>query len=288
MSLYFRLHRPVCLLAWSLLAVPLCLRAQSTSAQRTSTQSSNPTVQTPSARRQVAKAVAGTPSPALAESGNTVFQGNCAFCHGRDAGGGETGPDLTRSKLVGEDKNGEKIGAVVLNGRVEQGMPKFNLSADQISALTAYLHKQKADADLHQGGRRGVDVADLQTGNAGAGKQYFNGTGNCVSCHAASGDLAHVARKYRGLALEERLLYPKNPPMKLTVTLPSGETVSGRLAYQDEFTVALKTADGRYQSWPAAKIKYAVDDPAQAHADLLAKYSDDDIHNLMAYLQTLK
>ncbi len=288
MSLSFYLHRPVCLLASSLLTAALCLSAQSTLTQKPSTQSSNPSVQTPSTRRQVAKAVAGTPSSALAESGNTVFQGHCAFCHGRDAGGGETGPDLTRSKLVGEDKNGEKIGAIVLNGRVEQGMPKFNLSSEQISALTAYLHKQKSDADLHQGGRRGVDVADLQTGSAGAGKEYFNGTGNCVSCHSATGDLAHVANKYRGLALEERLLYPRNPPMKLSVTLPSGQTVSGPLAYQDEFTVALKTEDGRYQSWPVSKVKFAVDDPAQAHADLLSKYSDDDIHNLMAYLQTLK
>lgn len=254
-----------------------------------SAQSTVPAVQTPSAPRQTSKtASTAMPAPALVEAGTTIYQGNCAFCHGRDAGGGETGPDLTRSKLVADDKNGEKIGAVVLNGRVEQGMPKFNLSSDQIAALTAFLHKQKLQADLHPGGRRGVDAVDLQTGNVEEGKSYFNGTGGCISCHSATGDLAHVASKHRGLKLEQRLLYPRNAPAKLSVTLASGETVTGTLKYQDEFTVGLEDASGQYHSWPTSKVKFAVDDPAHAHADLLAKYSDDDIHNLMAYLQTLR
>ena len=74
----------------------------------------------------------------------------------------------------------------------------------------------------------------------------------------------------------------------MTVTLPSGETVTGTRAYQDEFTVALRDASGRYRSWPAAEGQGQVDDPAEAHVDLLAKYTDDDIHNLMTYLMTLK
>lgn len=217
-----------------------------------------------------------------------MYQQNCAFCHGRDAGGGETGPDLTRSKVVGDDKAGESIGEVVLNGRVDKGMPKFNLSPEQISSLSAFLHKQKNELDLHKGGRRGVDVEDLQTGNVEQGKSYFNGTGGCASCHSPSGDLAHVASKHRGLKLEERLLYPRGAVAKLTVTLPSGETVTGQLKYQDEFTVALEDQSGQYRSWPTSRVKFTVDDPAHAHSDLLAKYADDDIHNLMAYLQTLR
>jgi cytochrome c oxidase cbb3-type subunit 3 len=46
--------------------------------------------------------------------------------------------------------------------------------------------------------------------------------------------------------------------------------------------------EGWYHSWPVSTIKYKIDDPAQAHAELLGKYTDDDVHNLMAYLQTLK
>ncbi len=245
-------------------------------------------MQTPSAPRQAAKASTGVPSPALVEAGSSLYQQNCTFCHGRDAGGGETGPDLTRSQLVGADKAGEKIGAIVLNGRVEKGMPKFAFSPEQIKSLTAFLHKRKSDADSKPGGRRGVDEADLHTGNVEEGKQYFNGAGGCKTCHSPSGDLAHVATRHRGLKLEQRLLYPTESVAKVTVTPPSGNPVSGTLEYQDEFTVGLKDASGQYHSWPVSKVKFVVDDPAQAHADLLAKYTDDDIHNLMAYLQTLR
>jgi cytochrome c oxidase cbb3-type subunit 3 len=72
------------------------------------------------------------------------------------------------------------------------------------------------------------------------------------------------------------------------VTLPSGEKVNGTLAYRDEFTVGLRDASGQYRSWPVSRVKYSVQDPAEAHVDLLGRYTDDDIHNLMAYLQTLR
>src|ERR1700722_620674 len=61
--------------------------------------------------------------PELVESGASFFKQNCSFCHGRDAGGGESGPDLTRSKLVATDVSGDKIGPVVTNGRPDKGMP---------------------------------------------------------------------------------------------------------------------------------------------------------------------
>jgi cytochrome c oxidase cbb3-type subunit 3 len=83
-------------------------------------------------------------------------------------------------------------------------------------------------------------------------------------------------------------MYPRGAKVKMTVTLPNGETVSGTRAYLDEFTAALRDDTGHYRSWPAAKVKVKLDDPAQAHVELLARYTDDDIHNLMTYLMTLK
>jgi cytochrome c oxidase cbb3-type subunit III len=235
------------------------------------------------------KAPAQSFPAALVESGESSFGQNCAFCHGRDAGGGETGPDLTASTLVAQDNNGDKISAVIRNGRAEKGMPAFSSLSDQeISSLVAFIHTQKTKADSQQGGRRGVDVSDLQTGNADAGKRYFNGAGGCSSCHSPTGDLAGVATRYQGLKLEQRLLYPEHAEAKVTVTLPSGQTVSGKLAYRDEFTIGLHDSSGWYRSWPASQVKVKVDAPAEAHADLLGKYTDDDIHNLMAYLQTLR
>ena len=229
-----------------------------------------------------------TDQTAQIASGLALFQQRCAFCHGRDAGGGETGPDLTSSSLVAGDVSGNKISTVIKNGRPEKGMPPFNVTDQEITALSAFIHDQKKKAESQKGGRRGVDVADLQTGNVEAGKQYFNGAGGCISCHSPSGDLAGIATRLQGLKLEERLLYPEGAPAKLTVTLPSGQTLSGKLMYRDEFTVGLKDDKGWYHSWPVTAVKYKVDDPAEAHVQLLSKYTDTDIHNLMAYIQTLR
>lgn len=226
--------------------------------------------------------------PAVIERGQTLFAQDCAFCHGRDAGGGETGPDLTRSKLVAGDVAGDKIGTIVRNGRAEKGMPSFKLSPQQIAELTAFLHDQKRKTDLRPGGRRGVDVADLQSGNVEAGKKYFNGPGTCSSCHSPTGDLAGVAKRYMGLELEKRMLYPRDAPATVTVTLSSGQILTGRLSYRDEFTVGLTDESGWYQSWATNQVKYGIQAPAEAHVELLGKYNDDDIHNLMAYLQTLR
>ncbi len=116
-------------------------------------------------------------SAAAAAAGGSLFQQNCAFCHGRDAGGGETGPDLTRSKLVTADVGGDKIGDVVLHGRPDKGMPAFPFSSEQITELAAFIHSEQTKAMAQSGKRKGVDVSDLQTGNVEAGKAYFNGAG---------------------------------------------------------------------------------------------------------------
>ena len=225
--------------------------------------------------------------PAAAAAGGQIFQQNCAFCHGRDAMGGEGGPDLTRSRLVRSDIDGDKIGSVVREGRPGTAMPAFNFSSQQVANVVAFLHAQIQAAARRPGGRRGVTVADLQTGNAAAGKAYFYGAGGCSKCHSPSGDLAGVATRYQGLQLEERMLYPRGAKSTLTVTLPSGKKVVGPLAYQDEFTVAMDTPAG-YRSWSTRRVRFTVDAPAEAHVLQFPKYTDDDVHNLMAYIQTLQ
>jgi mono/diheme cytochrome c family protein len=229
---------------------------------------------------------AGPRTPAL--PGASTYLQNCAFCHGRDAGGGESGPDLTRSKLVAEDVNGSNIAPVVRNGRAEGKMPKFSFSDTEMTNLVAFIHAEAKLAAAHPGGRRGVDVADLQTGNVDAGKAYFNGAGGCSKCHSPTGDLAGIASRYQGLQLEERMLYPRDAKDTVTVTLPAGGTLKGVVAYQDEFTIGLRDSDGIYHSWPVGAIKFKIDSPVTAHVDQFPKYTDDDIHNLMAYIQTLK
>jgi cytochrome c oxidase cbb3-type subunit 3 len=195
--------------------------------------------------------------------------------------------------LVTADVDGDKIGPVVRNGRPDKGMPPFDRTDQQIASLAAFIHTQQNNAVATggrrgSGGRKGVDVSDLQTGNVEAGKKYFEGAGGCSGCHSPTGDLAGVASRYQGLELEERMLYPKHAKPKVSVTLASGQTVDGKLAYLDEFTVGLIDPDGSYHSWRIRDVKYKVDPALNAHVELFPKYTDADVHNLMAYLQTLR
>jgi cytochrome c oxidase cbb3-type subunit 3 len=251
------------------------------------------TTQSRSGARQT-PAVSKTYPPDLVEQGKALFRRDCSFCHGRDAGGGESGPDLTRSKLVTADVDGDKIAPVVRNGRPDRGMPPFDRSDQQISSLVAFIHTQQNIALTGVGGRggvggrKGVDPSDLQTGNAEAGKRYFEGAGGCAACHSPTGDLAGLASRYSGLELEEQMLYPRHAKSKVSVTLASRQTITGTLAYMDEFTVGLIDSTGTYRSWRTRDVQYKVDAPQNAHVELFPKYTDADVHNLMAYLQTLR
>jgi cytochrome c oxidase cbb3-type subunit 3 len=223
------------------------------------------------------------------EAGNNLFLQNCAFCHGKEAGGGESGPDLTRSKIVSLDNNGENIGPVIRGGRPDKGMPPFSSLDDaRILGLVAFIHAKQDQLLSQTGNRKGVDDVDLQTGNAAAGRQYFEGAGGCSKCHSAIGDLAGVATRYSGLRLEMQMLYPRDVKEKISVKTPGGETLNGILEYQDEFTIGMRDSHGTYHSWPVNTITFQVDDPLQAHVNAFSKYTDEDIHNVLAYIQTLK
>jgi cytochrome c oxidase cbb3-type subunit 3 len=234
--------------------------------------------------------------PEQIQAGQTRFIAQCGFCHGRDAMGGEAGPDLTRSMLVAEDVRGDKIAPVIRQGRPDKGMPGSNLSDSDIAAMVAFIHDAKAKAESLGGGRRSVDVDDLQTGNAEAGRRYFNGAGGCAKCHSLATDFAKVGARYQGLALLHRLLYPGSgrgagpapAPPTATVTTADGKVVIGKVAYQDEFTISIIDAGGWRRSWPLKQVRVTIDNPLHAHVDQLSKYTDEDMHNVFAYLQTLK
>ena len=173
-------------------------------------------------------------------------------------------------------------------------MPAFPLPDSDLAAVVAFIHDQKSQADRSVGGRRRVDATDLESGDAAAGKRYFEAA--CVRCHSATGDLAGVATRHQGLTLLQRMLYPSaagrgssgRAPQTVTVTLPSGQAITGRLAYRDEFIIAITDPAGWHRSWPASQVTFTLDDPLQAHVEQLGKYSDDDMHNVLAYLQTLR
>jgi len=250
--------------------------------------------QSPASRRPPATTNPQSYADAEIQVGQTRFISQCGSCHGRDAQGDESGPDLTRSTLVAQDLRGDKIGPLILSGRPDKGMPAFSLPAAEIASIVAFIHDAKSKAESELGGRRSVDVSDLQTGSAEAGKSFFNGKGGCAQCHQLSGVFATVASRFQGLALLQRMLYPgrggRGAPVRpaATVTATNGQKLSGRVAYRDEFTITLIDSDGWSHSFPAGAVKIEIDDPLRAHTDLLGRYTDEEIHDVFAYLQTLK
>jgi cytochrome c oxidase cbb3-type subunit 3 len=250
----------------------------------------------PAAQKPPATVTPQAYPPELVQQGQVLFVSFCGFCHGRDAMGGETGPDLTRSLLVAEDVRGDKIIPLVHTGRADKGMPPQNLPDTDLNSIVAFIHDAKVKADSLEGSRRTVDPSDLATGNAQAGQAFFNGPGGCTKCHSATGDLAGVATRMQGLQLLQRMLMPGGRgrgaaaprPAIATITLPSGQTVTGKVAYRDEFTIAITDANGYYRSYPTRGARIAVDNPLDGHIALLPKYTNVDMHNVLAYLQTLK
>lgn len=241
--------------------------------------------------------VAQTPpkfDPAAVARGEKTFVTSCGFCHGAHAKGGEKGPDLLRSVLVLDDEKGRSIAPVILKGRPDKGMPKFPFTPAQIADIAEFLHSSiQAAAD-----RGSYQTLNIVTGDARAGEAYFNGAGKCATCHSVTGDLKGIGAKYEPVSLQDRFLMPRESwgdknlktARQVTVTGQDGQTVSGRLLSIDDFNVALQDADGNYRSFtrrgdiPRVEIM----DPLKIHLEMLPQYSDTDIHNLTAYLVTLK
>jgi len=250
-----------------------------------------PTGQSPASSPRLKSSTPQTYTSEQIREGEIRFGAQCGFCHGKDAAGGETGPDLTRSELVAHDDHGDKAGPLIRAGRPNAGMPSFNtLSEDELNAIVAFLHSQMDKFAQLGGGRRSVEPADLATGNVAAGREYFNGAGKCSSCHSATGDLAGIAKRLQGLNLLRRILYPSGNRDSATATflLPSGEKVVAPVAAEDDFSVTVLDPLGARQTYQKSAVKVKIEDPLSAHFDQLGRYTDADIHNVYAYLDTLK
>ena len=233
------------------------------------------------------------PNPEAAARGQKVYAATCAFCHGADATGG-TGPNLLDVPVVLRDQNGSSLAPFLHRGLPDLGMPAFPaISMGQAADIAAFLHSQsRAAAD-----RFAQQVAGVVTGNAAAGKAYFNGPGKCASCHSPAGDMSGIANKYTPARLMSRICYPfartrsgNGPSVEKTaiVTLPSGREVTGTLVHQDVFNIELSGPDGSHHVYPVAGATVRIKDPLAAHVSLVRKYTDRDLHNLVAYLETLK
>jgi len=229
------------------------------------------------------------PDAAEARKGEPLYKQNCATCHGENARGSQ-GPNLVRSVAVLHDEKDEEIGPVIKNGRPQGGMPPFpQLSAAEIHSIAQYL-KMQVELAANRGTYNQTygDLRNKVTGDPKQGESFFKA--NCTNCHSAAGDMAKIGSKFQQAAqLQQRFLWPASlGPAKATVTARSGEKVSGTISREDDFTISLYDAAGSYHVWPKDQVTVDIPDNLQGHRALLAKYSNSDIHNMTAYLVTLK
>jgi mono/diheme cytochrome c family protein len=224
---------------------------------------------------------------AAADRGRAVYARLCINCHGSTAKGTERGPDLIRSATVLRDRLGNLIGPAL-----KAATHRSEVTDAQIVDLSHFLH-QRVEATASN--RNPTVPLNVLTGDPEAGRDYFNGAGMCSTCHSPTGDLAGIAKRITDpVNLQQRFLFPTlrrdgASRVEVTVTPASGPAVSGVLVRLDDFSVSLRDASGDYRSFsrvPGTTV--SVRDPLAAHHELLDRYTDANMHDVTAYLSTLK
>lgn len=239
---------------------------------------------------------------ALANQGRTVWAAECINCHGGQARGTDNGPNLTRSLVVLRDRYGSELGPYLKKGhKMQSGGTSTALTDEQTTNLAHFLRQRVNDSF------RGSPIFQAQNvlvGDAKAGAAFFNGEGKCATCHTATSlSLAGIGGRYEPIDLQQRFLFPgggrgrgrssSGPPpasaVRVTVTPASGDAVTGVLVQMDDFNVSLRDASGAYRTFKLGPgVKVVKDDPLAAHHALLETLTDKNMHDVVAYLETLK
>jgi mono/diheme cytochrome c family protein len=235
---------------------------------------------------------------AAADRGRKVYAAECITCHGTHARGGEKGADLIRSEIVLHDRYGSTIGPFLKKGHPTQTTPVGQLTQPQIEDLSHTIHQE-----VYNTLRAALQIQNVLTGDPKAGQAYFNGEGKCSTCHSPTGDLKGIGARLDPPNLQQRFLFPggrgggrggrgappSGPQVMVTVTPAGGSAVTGALQHLDDFNVALRDSSGEYHSFKRTpSLKVVKNDPLSAHHELLDKYTNKNMHDIVAYLETLK
>ena len=242
---------------------------------------------------------------ALIARGNGLYGVHCRACHGADLRGGDQGgPNLLRSPVVLNDRAGELIGPIILNGQRGAGvMPPIAVQLDDARAIAEYIHSVAATMRGQGSPPPGeTPVLNVLVGDRSRGQAYFAST--CASCHSATGDLQGIALRVpdpialqnywlsagRGGGRGGRGAAATRRDVTVTVTTPAGPKIEGALVRLDDFYVVVRLADGTERSFARTgeTPNVEVRDPYEPHRKLLPTYTDGDIHDVTAYLVTLK
>jgi len=249
------------------------------------------------------------------DRGRALWASHCIDCHGSQARGSDTGPNIIRSKTVNFDRTAAQAGSVLgpflkAGHPTQSQKPSASFTDAEVVDLANFLRQRVNDT---MRGSAMFTAGDVLVGNAKAGEAYFNGEGGCATCHnATTRNLAGVATRIpEPVDLQQRMLFPggggrgrgargaapaaagaaqpapATPTM--TITAPSGPSITGVPIEESDFYITLRDADGTlHVVRRAPALKITRNNPLQAHIDLLDRVSDTQIHDLVAYLETLK
>ena len=254
--------------------------------------------------------------PAAHDRGRALWASHCIDCHGAQARGSDTGPNIIRTKIANYDRSAQQAGSVLgpflkAGHPTQSKKPGASFTDEEIAALANFLRQRINDT---MRGSPIFTVGDIVTGDAKAGEAFFNGEGGCAKCHNASErNLAGIATRIPApVDLQQRMLFPGagargrggrargGPPpagapaadrnaVTVSIAAPGGGPLSGVLVEESDFYVTLRAADGTVRTvrrTPGMKVTKT--NPLQAHIDLLDRVTDAQIHDLVAYLETLK
>ena len=243
------------------------------------------------------------------DRGRAIWASQCINCHGSQARGSETGPNIIRSRTVNYDRFAERPGSVLgpflkAGHPTQSGTASASIPEDDVVALGNFL-RQRVNDTMRQSPL--FTVSDILVGDAAAGESFFKTEGGCTKCHTEfARNLAGIGGRLQPVDLQQRLLFPgggrggrgagrgtgaaANPnAITVTVTQPTGGDLSGVLVEESDFFVTLRQDDGTVRVVRrGAGVKVTKENPLQAHIDLLDRITDKQIHDLVAYLARMK
>jgi mono/diheme cytochrome c family protein len=231
--------------------------------------------------------------PKAVERAAPLYAADCQSCHGPDARGTSDGANLVRSDVVLRDRYGSTLGPYLASAHPP---PRRALTSMQVLLLSHFLRARVNDTLR---GSPLFKAGDVLVGDPRAGEAYFTGEGGCTACHSPSNDLAAIGRRMDPVTIQQRFLFPNNPGSRrratpapevtVTVTTAAGEIMSGPLLHLDDFNVSLRDASGTYRTVRRGSgVQVVKTDPYAAHIALLPRITDKAMHDVVAYLASLK
>ncbi len=239
-------------------------------------------------RRWVLATVLAAPllaqTPSDAGVGRTIFESQCALCHGQTGGGGR-GPALNRPKL---DKapDDDSLRKLISEGLAD--MPgAWQLHPDEVTSVATYVRSL------------GALPQERVPGDPVRGARIYSAQG-CAGCHMIDGKGEGFGPELTAIGSRRSAAFIRQTILKPATTLPigflyvsavpaAGAAVRGIRVNEDSFTIQLRDVGGRYNSFRKSELKelrrLEGETPMPSYEGRITGSALDD---LVAYLASLK